>query len=210
MSPPPLVRLATNVGFVGLLAYAAWQGHRVPEKAGIELGFHLRERAHEHGIDFRHQNAKLDPKLDNIAVQIAGLGAAVAVVDVDGDGWPDIYATTSAIGGKNALFINQHDGHFVERAAEAGLADVNRPGEGASMGSIWADYDNDGRLDCFLYKYGYAQLFHNEGNLHFRDVTQVSGLRRWMNTNGACWVDYDRDGLIDLYVTSYFHKEVDL
>jgi enediyne biosynthesis protein E4 len=210
MSPSPLVRPATNAGFVLLLVYAAWQGHRTSEQHPSELSFHLRECAHEHGIDFLHKNAKLDPKLDNIAVQIAGLGAAVSIVDADGDGWPDIYTTTSEIGGKNALYINQHDGHFVERAAEAGLADVNRPGEGASMGSIWADYDNDGLVDCFLYKYGYAQLFHNEGNLHFRDVTQEAGLRRWTNTNGACWIDYDRDGLLDLYVTSYFREDVDL
>lgn len=210
MSTPPLVRLATNAGFVLLLGYAAWQGHRSSAPRPAQLSFHLQESARQHGIDFRHKNAKLDPKLDNIAVQIAGLGAAVSVVDVDGDGWADIYATTSEIGGKNVLYLNQHDGTFRECAAEAGLADVNRPGEGASMGSIWADYDNDGRMDCFLYKYGYAQLFHNEDGLHFRDVTQEAGLRRWMNTNGACWIDYDRDGLLDLYVTGYFREEVDL
>ncbi|MBK7645175.1 MAG: CRTAC1 family protein [Planctomycetes bacterium] len=210
MSPTPLVRAATNLGFVLLLGYTAWQGHRGEAVLDSQLGFHLRECAQEHGIDFHHQNAVLDPKLDNIAVQIAGLGAAVSVVDADGDGWADLYTTTSLFGAKNALYINQHDGTFRDRGSEAGLADVNLPGEGASMGSIWADYDNDGRPDCFLYKYGYAQLFHNDGNLHFSDVTQAAGLRRWTNTNGACWIDYDRDGLLDLYVTGYFREDVDL
>ncbi len=210
MSPSPLVRHSTNAGFVLLLCYTAWQGQRGPERIGSSLGFRLHESAREHGIDFAHRNVALDPKLDNIAVQIAGLGAAVAVVDADGDGWADIYATNSAFGAPNALYVNQHDGRFVERAAEAGLADVNKPGEGASMGSIWADYDNDGLPDCFLYKYGFAQLFHNDGQLRFRDVTQAAGLRRWMNTNGACWIDYDRDGLVDLYVTGYFREETDL
>jgi len=210
MSPTPLVRHATNAGFVLLIAYTAWQGQRGEEKLSSKLAFRLHESAHEHGIDFKHTNAKLDPKLDNIAVQIAGLGAAVSVVDADGDGWADIYATTSVFGGKNALYHNLHDGRFVECAGEAGLADVNLPGEGASMGSIWADFDNDGLPDCYLYKYGNAQLFHNDGKLHFTDVTQAAGLRRWMNTNGACWIDYDRDGLVDLYVTGYFREETDL
>ena len=210
MSPSPLVRAGTNAGFVLLLAYTAWQGQRAPERVASSLGFRLRECAHEHGIVFAHENAKLDPKLDNIAVQIAGLGAAVSVVDADGDGWADIYATNSVFGGKNALFVNRHDGRFEDCAAAAGLADVNRPGEGASMGSIWADYDNDGLPDCFLYKYGYAQLFHNDGNLHFSDVTEAAGLRRWMNTNGACWIDFDRDGLLDLFVTGYFREDTDL
>ena len=210
MSASPLVRIATNSGFVLLLAYAAWQGRREPERIEAKLGFRLRESARELGIEFRHANAVLDRKLDNIAVQIAGLGAAVSVVDANGDGWADIYATTSAFGAPNALFVNQRNGHFAERAAEAGLAQVNRAGEGASMGSIWADYDNDGRVDCYLYKYGYPQLYHNEGGLRFSDVTQQAGLRRWMNTNGACWIDYDRDGFVDLYVTGYFREEVDL
>ena len=210
MSPTPLVRVCTNLGFVGLLAFAAWQGHRPRAESIAGLGFRLRESAKEHGIEFRHKNVALDPKLDNIAVQIAGLGAAVSVVDADGDGWADIYATSSAFGARNALFVNQHDGRFVERAVEAGLADCNGPGLGASMGSVWADYDNDGRLDCFLYKYGFAQLFHNEGRLAFRDVAQEAGVRRWMNSNGACWIDYDRDGRVDLYVTGYFREEVDL
>jgi hypothetical protein len=210
MSASLLVRSATLAGFVLLIAYTAWQGQRTTGEPASKLAFHLRESAREHGIEFRHRNVALDPKLDNIAVQIAGLGAAVSVVDADGDGWADIYATNSAFGARNALYVNQHDGRFVDRASEAGLADVNLPGAGASMGSIWADYDNDGRLDCFLYKYGFPQLFHNEGNLRFTDVTQEAGLRRWMNTNGACWIDYDRDGLLDLYVTGYFREEVDL
>src|SRR5258706_6870069 len=210
MSPPPLVRVATNAGFVLLLAYTAWQGQRGPERIGSSLGFSLRESAREHGIAFQHRNVALDPKLDNIAVQIAGLGAAVSVVDADGDGWADIYATNSAFGCPNALYVNQRNGQFVDRAAEAGLADVNRAGEGASMGSIWADYDNDGLPDCFLYKYGYAQIFHNDGQLDFSDVTKAAGLRRWMNTSGACWIDHDRGRLLDLYVTGYLREETEL
>ena len=78
------------------------------------------------------------------------------------------------------------------------------------MGSVWGDFDNDGREDVLVYRYGYLALFKNVDGHHFQDVTEAAGLRRWVNSNGAIWVDYDRDGLLDLYVTAYFRDDVDL
>lgn len=216
--PLKLLRVLTSGTFALLLAYTWVSGRKPSDDQGpaeaLKHGFALSECAAERGVKFRHKNCRLDPKLDNIAVQVAGVGAAVSVADVDGDGWADFYATSSDFGTPNGLFLNQRDGTFRDVAAGAGLSDVNRPGEGASMGSIWADYDNDGKVDCFLYKYGYPQLFHNDGvgdgGLHFSDVTAEAGLRRWMNANGATWIDYDRDGLLDLYVAGYFREDVDL
>ena len=91
----------------------------------------------------------------------------------------------------------------------AGLADLNRPGEGVSMGAVWGDFDNDGREDVLVYRYGYLALFRNVDGRRFEDVTERAGLRRWVNSNGAIWLDYDRDGLLDLYVTAYF-RDIDL
>jgi hypothetical protein len=156
--------------------------------------------------------------------QIAGLGASVAAVDFNRDGWTDLYFTSSGDKTNNALYRNNQDGTFTDVAAEAGLADVNRDGVGASMGSIWADVDNDGYDDCFIYKYGYQQLFRNGGAAtggaatggdataipKFTDMTERAGLRRWMNSNGATWIDYNRDGLLDLFVTGYFPESLDL
>jgi len=78
------------------------------------------------------------------------------------------------------------------------------------MGSVWGDFDNDGREDVLVYRYGYLALFKNVDGHHFQDVTEAAGLRRWVNSNGAIWVDYDRDGRLDLYVTAYFRNDVDL
>jgi hypothetical protein len=203
-----------TVAFVLLLAFAGFQGRAATALTKNEFGFRLTDVAHRAGIDFVQKNVALDPKLDNIAPQIAGQsGASVSIVDADGDGWADLYVTTSAFGAHNALYVNQHDGTFVDRAETAGLADVNIAtgnSEGSSMGSIWADLDGDGDLDLYVYKWGHGQLFRNDGDLKFTDVTQGSGLGRWMNASGAVFLDYDRDGLLDLYVAGYFRDDVDL
>src|SRR3989449_4325495 len=170
---------------------------------------HLSEVAHASGIDFVHQSPTLDPKVAHIAPHIGALGACVSVADVNNDGWPDLYFTTSRFGASNALYLNQKDGTFRDIAAAAGVGAINRAGEGVSMGAVWGDYDNDGLEDLLVYKWGYPQLFHNLGNGHFEDVTAQSGLRTWMNSNGAVWFDFDRDGLLDLYITGYFRSDID-
>ncbi|MEP7347840.1 MAG: CRTAC1 family protein, partial [Gemmatimonadaceae bacterium] len=151
-----------------------------------------------------------DPKIANIEPHVASLGASVSVTDVDGDGWPDFYLTNSRFGAPNALYRNRGNGTFEDIAVSTGLADLNRPGEGVSMGSIWGDVDNDGREDVLVYRYGYLSLLRNLDGRHFEDVTEAAGLRRWVNSNGAIWLDYDRDGLLDLYVTAYFRNDIDL
>jgi hypothetical protein len=173
-------------------------------------GFVLRDETAAAGIHFVHHRPTFDPRIANIEPHVAALGASVSVADFDGDGWPDLYFTNSRFGEPNALYRNRGDGTFEEVAASAGLADLNRPGEGVSMGAVWGDFDNDGREDVLVYRYGYLALFRNVDGHHFEDVTAQAGLRRWVNSNGAIWLDYDRDGLLDLYVTAYFRSDVDL
>src|SRR5688572_25467920 len=171
-------------------------------------GFVLRDATAESGIRFLHRRPTFDPKIAGVEPHVAALGAGVSVADVDGDGWPDLYFTNSRFGEPNALYRNKGDGTFEDVAAAAGLADLNRPGEGVSMGSVWGDYDNDGREDLLVYRYGNLALYRNLDGQRFQDVSAVSGLRHWLNSNGAIWMDYDRDGLLDLYVTTYFRDDV--
>src|SRR5207249_4577959 len=63
--------------------------------------------------------------------------------DYDGDGWPDLYVANEF--GANALYHNERDGTFSERAATAGIVDG-----GAGMGVAWGDVDGDGNLDLFV------------------------------------------------------------
>jgi enediyne biosynthesis protein E4 len=173
-------------------------------------GFRLLEVSHQAGIDFVHQGPKLDHKLDHIMPQVASMGAAVSIVDFDRDGWPDIYVTNSGEGSKNALYHNNHDGTFTDVAEQMGLADVNQPGTGVSMGAVWGDYDNDGYEDLFLYKWGKPELFHNDHGKGFTRVTDQAGLPAWANANTAIWFDYDGDGLLDLFIGGYYSEKVDL
>jgi hypothetical protein len=220
VSPQPVLKSTVSLAFFGLLICSWWLDQRPdpgPDVDGFaRFGFRLTDVAERCGIDFVHRQARLDPQIANIEASVAGVGASVSVCDVNRDGWPDLYLTSSDFGAPNALYLNQADatgdspGSFVDVAAQAGLADLNRPGEGVCMGSIWGDIDNDGDEDVYLYKYGYGQLLRNDGELRFTDVTDEAGLRRWMNTNGAVWFDYDRDGLLDLYVAGYFPANIDM
>jgi enediyne biosynthesis protein E4 len=170
----------------------------------------LRDVAAATGIDFVHQAPTLDPKIAHVAPHVAALGACVSVADFNNDTWPDLYFTNSRFGANNALYLNKGDGTFDDRAEHAGLATLNRAGEGVSMGAVWGDFDNDGWEDLFVSKWGYQQLLRNDGaSGTFTDVSEQAGLRRWMNSNGAVWLDFDRDGLLDLYVTGYFRSDID-
>jgi hypothetical protein len=191
--------------------------NRGPSRAAADAAhprFVLRDETAAAGIHFVHRRPTFDPKIANIEPHVAALGASVSVADFDGDSAPDLYFTNSRFGEPNALYRNRGDGTFEDVAPTAGLADLNRPGDGVSMGAVWGDFDNDGREDVLVYRYGYLALFRNvdgtrPGGTRFEDVTARAGLRRWVNSNGAIWLDYDRDGLLDLYVTAYF-RDVDL
>jgi hypothetical protein len=173
-------------------------------------GLYFEEVSHSAGVNFVHQAPTLDHKLDHIMPQVASMGAAVSIVDFDRDGWPDIYATNSGEGSKNALYRNQQNGTFRDVAGEVGLADLNQPGTGVSMGAVWGDYDNDGYEDVLLYKWGRPELFHNDAGKTFTRVTDKAGLPSWVNANTAIWFDYDGDGKLDLFLGGYYPEDVDL
>jgi len=191
-------------------------GHSAPAEAIDDAekleryGFHLADQAKASGIGFHHRAAKLDAKLEHIMPLVNPMGAGVTVLDYDADGRLDLYFVTSDAGGQNALYRNRGDGTFEETATAMGVADLNQSGTGACMGSVAADYDNDGYPDLFVYKWGRPELFHNRQGKSFERVTEAAGLPQWANANAACWLDYDRDGRLDLFLAGYWRDDIDL
>lgn len=175
-----------------------------------QYGLYLKDVAGEEGIDFVHQTPRLDPRLDHILPQIASMGASVAVSDYDNDGWNDFYMTNSKTGSSNALYHNMRDGTFEDVSSTLSVGDINKKGTGVSMGAVWADYDNDGFEDLFVYKWGKPVLFRNEQGLKFVDVSKQAGLPSWINANAAIWFDFNSDGLVDLFIGGYYPENIDL
>ena len=176
---------------------------------GERYGFRLTEAARASGVQFVHEGPTLDAKLAHIMPQVASMGAAVAVADVDADGDNDFYVSNSKEGSKNRCYLNRGDGTFEESADRLGIADVNQPETGVSMGAVFGDYDNDGFEDLFLYKWGRPELFHNDGGRAFSRVA-VGAFPAWANVNTAVWLDYDRDGRLDLFLGGYYAERLNL
>jgi enediyne biosynthesis protein E4 len=222
----PLPRVLAAVFFVGLIATAFFLNKRNVQPSGgtaaapagasaapdalKRYGFRLTEVAKASGVDFTHAAPKLDPKLEPILPRVNDMGAGVAVADFDRDGWPDFYLTNSGENSANRLYRNKKDGTFEDVAGAMGVADVNRDGTGTSMGAVWGDYDNDGYEDLLVYKWGRAELFHNDAGKKFTAVTDRAGLPKWMNANTAIWTDYDCDGKLDIVLCGYFDEKLDL
>ncbi|HTU23519.1 MAG TPA: CRTAC1 family protein [Gemmataceae bacterium] len=139
--------------------------------------------------DVTEQAELLDP--------VNSLSAAWA--DYDNDGFLDLFICCERQ--PNRLYHNRGDGTFEEVAAKAGLRWDGRPAAGAA----WIDYDNDGFPDLFICNSGQApsQLFHNNGDGTFTDVTNAMGING-PNVGFSCWAwDYNNDGWLDLFATSY-------
>jgi len=130
-------------------------------------------------------------------------GAAAAVGDFDGDGFDDVFVTDSDAGRPNHLYHNNRNLTFTDIAEQAGVAGGNDPSS-IVADALWFDYDNDGRQDLLVARFGVPILYHNEGSGRFRDVSSASGLNKFGNTIAVMAFDYDNDGRLDLMFGNYF------
>ncbi|HNV28207.1 MAG TPA: VCBS repeat-containing protein [Cyclobacteriaceae bacterium] len=152
----------------------------------------------------------------------------VAMVDINADGWLDIYVCKSGGPGSgirhNELFINNKDLTFTERSKEYGLDVV-----GLSTHAVFFDYDRDGDLDCYVLSNSMKSIgafdlskdkrtipdetnqgakLLNNFNGYFKDATISSGIysSKIGFGLGVAIGDINLDGWLDIYVSNDFFE----
>ena len=153
-----------------------------------------------------------------------GFSTGVMMLDVNADGWLDIYISKAGSlgndeGRRNKLYVNQKDGTFKEQAKEWGLDD-----EGYSTQAYQIDYDMDGDLDIYILNYredfknntlidpdvayDYTEttsdhLYRNDGS-KFTKVTKEAGLYSKAWGLSVSIGDFNLDNWPDIYVANDF------
>lgn len=166
----------------------------------------------------------------------AQMGAGTNFLDIEGDGDLDLFVSSYAVYSMDkhipstveghpiypgpglydftyeALFRNNGDGTFTDISQAAGISFARSPG----MGTVCADYDNDGDTDIFTANDTRANyLFQNDGTGRFEEAGLLAGVAYDLHgqTQGSMGLDlgdYDNDGWLDLYVTSYQNERASL
>jgi len=178
------------------------------------------ERAHDSGLTFVHANGMSGRFYFH---EIMGPGAAL--IDYDNDGDLDVFLVQGK--GESRLYRNdlavQPDGsrtlRFTDVTTQSGIRTTEY-----GMGVATGDFDNDGCVDLYLTNVGRNQLYRNNCDGTFSDVSRQSGtdgglaspkLARDPSASGGGWsvsaafVDYDRDGWLDLFVGHYVSYSVE-
>lgn len=153
------------------------------------------------GIDFTHvrttASAFYFPEI---------MAGGVAWLDVDNDGWLDLYLVqggdieSDAPQPGNRLFRNIEGQRFEDVTDQAGVGHT-----GYGMGAAAGDIDNDGDTDLFVTNVGPNVLYRNNGDGTFSDVSSAYGVDHAGWGTSAAFSDVDGDGWADLYVVNYIN-----
>lgn len=156
------------------------------------------------GLRFLFENGN-DPS-DDRANMYEFSGGGVAVLDFDGDAWPDIYltqggawnASKAADHPSNRLFRNLHNGQFEDVSESSAVTDAGY-GQGVTAG----DFNNDGFADLYVANIGGNRFYENNGDGTFTDITDSTQTAGNVWTISCAIADFNGDSLPDLYVVNY-------
>ena len=179
--------------------------------SAAETRIHFTEQTQQAGIHFKHISGASQHKY-----LPETMGAGGLFFDYNNDGHLDIYLVNSGTldsdiqpqrhpNEMNVLYRNRGDGTFIDATAAAGL----QHNHGYGMGCIAADYDNDGNADLYLTNFGTNQLYRNNGDGTFTDVTSHAGVGDGNWSVSASFGDFNRDGHLDLYVVNYLDYQLE-
>ncbi len=139
-----------------------------------------------------------------LGLDVRGISGSVCLEDFDNDGDIDIFATAYGLGDQARYFVNNGDGTFSDRTAEANLTGIV-----SGLNVIHADYNNDGYRDILILRGAWLfcgnhpnSLLRNNGDGTFTDVTIDAGLLSFHPTQAADWADFDGDGWLDLFIAN--------
>lgn len=209
----PIVSFAGGLSLMLLFScqkQPAAPAYHPEELKPVDLKFTLLD-ASQTGVEFVNQ-IKEDYHYNNFSFEYVYNGGGVAVGDVNGDGLPDLYFSSSRQ--SNKLYLNRGNFQFVDVTNISGVAAQ----EGFKTGVAMIDINGDGKMDIYSCRTSKSDdglkndfFFINQGNEEhnglqvpiFRDQAKDLGIADNSNTNQSCFFDYDRDGDLDLFLVCH-------
>lgn len=153
---------------------------------------------------------------NGLATNMEGLQQAtmgIAIADVDGNGWPDIF-TTNFSSDTNTLRVNKDGKYFDDRTSQFGLAAVSRPYLG--WATAFVDFEHDGDEDILIVNghvypqatkksfdsdYEQRPLLHERRGKRFETLSEAGNWKLEPHRDRtAVFADLDRDGDVDVVI----------